>query len=164
MQRRALVALAGAGLIGAVAAGGALATSTTPGQALPSMTGDLKRRAAAFPQPVRVGDLAGRAVLGPMEAQPLYGRVDAPPVVRGADGTLFLVVTRAGWLGLGAWMGLGGTPAAVPLDDAALLGEHIALVGLTRAELDALPSFRDAGAAPVPADTVIRMGIVGPFH
>jgi hypothetical protein len=153
-----------AALLGGLAAGAAMATSTTPAQGPGTPVEELKRRAESFPQPVLVAALAGRSLLGPAEAQPLYGRVASPPVVRGAGGALFVVVTRAGRLGLGAWLGWGGTPAAVPPGDVALMGEHVVLVGLTREELDALPAFQPAGTAPIAPDAVIRIGIVGPFH
>ena len=113
------------------------------------------RAADRFPQPVRAGDLVGRYLLQPIEAQPVLGRVRQ--VVRQPGGTLALVVGHGGLLGFGA------RPVTVPLDDAALLGEHVALVGLPPAQLDALPTATTPGT-PLPPDETIRMGLVRPFH
>lgn len=112
-----------------------------------------ERAAKRFPQPVRVGDLVGRDVLEPVEAQPVLGRVAG--VARRADGGLDLLLRRGGVLGLGA------RTIAVPLDAAALLGEHVAVIDLSPAQLDGLPA---ASTNPLPADTVIRMALVRPFH
>jgi hypothetical protein len=112
--------------------------------------------AGGFPQPVRVGDLPHRYVLEPIEAQPVLGRVAG--IVKTQDGSLRMVIDRGGILGIGA------TPVAVPLDDVALMGEHVAMLGLTPAAFDALPKFDPAGTAPLPPGETIKMGIVGPFH
>lgn len=110
--------------------------------------------AERFPQPVRVGDVVGRAVLKPVEAQPLLGRVRA--VVRLPNGALDLVMTQGGFLGFDT------REVAVPLGAAALMGEYVALIDLTPAQLNALPDA--APATPLPPDTTIRMGLVRPFH
>ena len=111
--------------------------------------------AGGFPQPVQVGQLIGRAVLRPVEAQDQLGRVRA--VVRRADGGLDLVLARGGLFGFGT------TLVAVPLDAVALLGEHVALIDLTPAQLAALPATPHPGQT-LPAETVVRMGLVRPFH
>lgn len=117
--------------------------------------------ARRFQQPVRAGDLLGRQVLRPIEQQTVLGRVDG--VARRADGAVLVVVgTRdAGWRGT---LGLGARPVAVPAEALALLGEYLALMDLTPGQLLALPTFDPAGAAPVPPDDTIRMGLVRPFH
>ncbi len=110
--------------------------------------------AERYPQPVRVGDVVGRAVLKPVEAQPVLGRVRA--VVRRPDGALALVMSEGGFLGFGT------RQVAVPLSAAALLGEYVALMDITPAQLEALPTA--APGAALPPDTTIRMGLVRPFH
>lgn len=134
------------------------ATSTTPDAGLgPNLTA-LKRAAATWPQPVRAGDLARRYLIGPIEAQPVFGRVASPALVRRDDGTLLMAIDRGGLLGFGT------TRVLVSLDDVAVMGEHVALVGLTPDMLGELASSPAGEGKPVPADTVVRMGIVGPFH
>lgn len=114
--------------------------------------------AERYPQPVRVGDVLGRDVLQPVEAQPVLGRVRA--VVRGPGGALELVMTQGGFLGLGA------RQIAVPLGAAALMGEYVAMMDLTPAQLDALPDSPTIAPpnVPLPPDATIRMGLVRPFH
>lgn len=112
--------------------------------------------AGGFPQPVRVGDLPHRYVLEPIEAQPVLGRVSG--IVKAPDGALRMVIDRGGILGIGT------TPVAVPLDDVALLGEHVALLGLKPDAFAALPKFDPAGTTPLPPGETIKMGLVGPFH
>ncbi len=108
---------------------------------------------ASFARPVRAGDLIGRKLIGPSESQPLLGRVEG--VDRGPAGTALRVRT-------GGLLPIGGHIVDVPIAGVALLGEHVALLGLSAAQLEALPS---AGpAAPVPADESLRVGLVRPFH
>lgn len=115
-----------------------------------------ERAARRFPQPVRVGDLLGRQVLRPVEEQTVLGRVRG--VARRADGALLIVVGEGGVLGFGS------RPVAVPAEAVALLGEYVALVGLSPEQLRALPTFESTGAAPVPANDTVRIGLVRPFH
>ena len=127
----------------------------------PAASNDAARAEKRFPQPVRVGDLIRRQVLRPVEQQDVLGRVAA--VVRRADGLTMIVVDIPG-PGLGGALGLGARPVAVPVEAMALLGEYIALIDLTPDQLRALPSFDPAGTAPVPLDSMIRVGLVRPFH
>jgi hypothetical protein len=133
--------------------------------ARPEMEGRAARR---FPQPVRVGVLAGRDLLQPEEAQPVLGRV-AGLVHRGE--AVEMVVRLDGWLGLGwlgarwsSWQGFGTRLVAVPVEAVALMGEHVALMDLTPERLRALPTFAPASAPEVAPDATIRVGIVRPFH
>lgn len=114
------------------------------------------RPARRLPQPVRVGDLAGRRLLRPIERQDVLGRVAS--IARQPDGTLVAVIRTGGLLGLGTHL------VAVPLDATALLGEHLALIDLTPEALQALPSFDPAGAPVLAPDQVVRVGLVRPFH
>lgn len=108
-----------------------------------------------FPQPVRVGDLIGRKLIGPKESQPLLGYIES--VTRGADGAAALRVRTWSLL---PWR---GRVVEVPVQAVALLGEEIALLGLTPEQLAALPDA--AGApTPVPPNDRIDVGLVRPFH
>jgi hypothetical protein len=114
-----------------------------------------ERAAKRFPQPVRSGDLAGRDVLEPIEAQPVLGHVSG--AARRKDGGADLLIRLDGVLGLA------GRTVAVPAEAAALLGEHVAMLDYTRAQLRALPDA-DPSAARLPPDETIRMGLARPFH
>jgi hypothetical protein len=137
-----------------------------PGMTAPEMAA---RAAKRFPQPVRVGDLAGRFLLQPAESQPVLGRVTG--VVRRGDDAGEMIVRLDGELGLGwlglrqvGWSGFGSRIVAVPVEAVALLGEHVALMGLTPERLCALPTFAPGSATEIPPDETIRVGIVRPFH
>ncbi len=114
------------------------------------------RAAARYPQPVRVGGLLRRQVLRPVEQQNVLGRVAG--VARRADGAVLVIVSLGGVLGLGA------RPVAVPVEATALLGEYLAVIDLTPAQLRALPTFDGAGTQPLPPDGTIRVGLTRPFH
>lgn len=127
---------------------------TIPGPVdLPKLAAEAARR---FPQPVRVGDLLGADVLKPVEAQPVLGHVVA--VTRRLDGGLAMIVRYGGVLGLGA------RRVAVPVEALALLHPYVALVGLAPGQLDRLPTVADPAAGALPADAVIAVGVVRPFH
>ena len=137
-----------------------------PGMTVPEMTG---RAADRSPQPVRAGDLPGRFLLQPEESQPVLGRVTG--LVRRNDGGTDVVVRLDGtlgldWLGLRsvAWSGFGPRLVAVPVEAVALLGEYVALMGLTPERLQALPTFAPGSATEIPPDGTLRIGIVRPFH
>ena len=114
------------------------------------------RAAARFPQPVRVGDLLGKEVLRPVEAQDVLGRVAA--IARRPDGAVLIVVRLGGVLGLGA------RPVAVPVEATALLGPYLAVMDLSPEQLRALPTYDGAGAQSLPVDETIRVGLTRPFH
>ena len=137
-----------------------------PGMTAPEMAG---RAADRFPQPVRAGDLPGRFLLQPEESQPVLGRVTG--LIRRNDGGVDVIVRLDGilgltWLGLQpvAWSGVGSRLVAVPVEAVALLGEHVALMGLTPERLHALPTFAPNSATVIPPDETFRIGIVRPFH
>ena len=122
------------------------------------------RAAQRFPQAVRVGDLVGRALLQPLESQPVLGHVTG--VARPAGSEAGLVVRLdAGpvrpWL---HWLGVGDRRVLVPLAGVALLGEFVALIGYTPEQLDALPDFKGDASAAVDTNEAIRVALVGPFH
>lgn len=113
------------------------------------------RAAKRFPQPVRVGDLIGRQVLEPTEAQHVLGRVAA--IVRRPDGSMIMIVRFGGVLGIGT------RPIAVPVEAIALLGEYVAIIDFTPEQLSGFPTAVEAGPPLAPND-VIRVGLAKPFH
>ncbi len=136
---------------------GAHAQSPAPG-GLPPPTGMTLAESAAmrFPQPVRVGDLLHRDVLAPAESQNLLGTVQQ--VVRSSDGTLDVVIAFGGFLGFGT------RPIAVPVDAMVLVGQVMEVVAYTPDQLRRLPTFSPADTSPVPADSVIKVGLAKPSH
>ena len=118
----------------------------------------LKDAAQRFPQPVEVSALPGRYVVEPNEEQRVLGRVAPEAVVKDPGGALRLVIRRGGVLGIGA------TTVAVAVDDVALSGTLVVLVGLTPAAFQALPGFSESDVTRLPSRTSLPMGIVGPFH
>lgn len=113
------------------------------------------KAAKRFPQPVRAGDLIGRDVLEPTERQTGLGRVAA--LRRAEDGGVDVLIRTGGLLGVGSRL------VAVPIEAVALLGEHVALMDLSPAELRALP-YAAAPAQAFAQDETIRVGLVRPFH
>jgi hypothetical protein len=137
----------------------AFASSRALAQAVPPLpdAATLAARAAKrFPQPVRVGDLIGRDVLQPLESQPILGRV--AEIARRPDGGLDFIIAFGGILGFGA------RPIAVPADAMALLGEWVAVLDFTPAQLATFPTVDPAALAKLPADTTIRVALTKPFH
>ena len=112
--------------------------------------------AMRFPQPVRVGDLLGRAVLRPVESQDILGRVRR--VVRDGNGQIMVVVEFGGFLGFGA------RPIAVPVDAMVLLGQDMEIVAFTPKQLRQFPTFSSSGTTDVPDDAVIKVGLAKPSH
>lgn len=134
------------------AAFGPVTLAAAPGPGLPTLA---ERTAKRFPQPVRVGDLIGRQVLEPTEAQHVLGRVGT--IVRHADGSLAVIVRFGGVLGIGT------RPIAVPVEAVALMGEYVAILDFTPDQLEGFPTSADAGPSLAP-DDVIRVGLAKPFH
>lgn len=129
--------------------------------AMPVAAGQPTLAAQRYPQPVQSGSLLRRQVLRPVEEQNVLGRVAR--VVRRGDGTVLIVVDTRG-TGVGGVLGLGRRMVAVPVAAVSLLGEHVALTGLSPEQLHALPDFAPAGTQPVPANETIQVGLTRPFH
>jgi hypothetical protein len=126
--------------------------AAAPGASMPDLA---ERAAKRFPQPVRVGDLIGRQVLQPTEAQHVLGRVAA--IVRHDDGGMEMIVRFGGMLGIGTRL------IAVPIEAIALLGEYVAIIDFTPEQLRGFPTVHEA-APSLPPDHIIRIGLVKPFH
>ena len=133
------------------------AQSPAPGGMPPPSGMSLAESAAMrFPQPVRAGDLLRRNVLEPVESQHFLGTVKQ--VVRGSDGTLQVVIDYGGFLGFGA------RPIAVPVDAMVLVGRVMEVVAYTPEQLRAFPTFSPGNTTPLPADSVIKVGLAKPSH
>jgi hypothetical protein len=123
-----------------------------PGANTPNLA---ERAAKRFPQPVRVGDLIGRQVLEPTEAQHVLGRVAS--VVRHDDGRMEMIVRFGGMLGIGTRL------IAVPIEAVALLGEYVTIIDFTPEQLQGFPTTHET-APPLSPDNIIRVGLAKPFH
>lgn len=108
-----------------------------------------ERMRRRFPQPARVGDLIGLALLDRDDRT--IGRVDS--VVRTADGRILLVARR------GAWFGIGGQLVPVPIETVAMLGRQIAVLDIPRTDFLALAAWRGDGAMPIGPDDIIRIAL-----
>lgn len=117
--------------------------------------GDDKDDKDRFPQPVRVGDLIGRAVIAPQESQNLIGRVRK--VVRNGDGEVSVVMSYGGYLGFGTHL------ICVSLDDLALTGYAIQAKEIEESELARLPVC-DGGGNMLAADATIKVNLAKPAH
>lgn len=133
------------------------AQSATPGGMPPPPGMSLASSAAMrFPQPVRVGDLVGRPVLRPIEAQTLLGRVES--IVRDGTGTLLVE------LELQHWFGLSRRRVAIPVDGTVLVGETVEVVAFTPTDLWRLPLFDASGTTKLGDEDIIRVGLAKPSH
>ena len=108
-----------------------------------------------FPQPVRVGDLIGRAVIAPQESQNLIGRVRK--VVRNGDGEISVVMSYGGYFGFGTHL------ICVSIDDLALTGYAIQAKEIEESELARLPVC-DGGGNMLAADATIKVNLAKPAH
>jgi PRC-barrel domain len=102
-----------------------------------------------FPQPVKVGDLVGLPLLDDDDST--LGRVKS--VVRTADGKIKLIVSYGGFLGLGQ------RPIAVPIEVVAIAARQLAALDMTRAQLDAAPTWDKAQGKPIPPTEMIRIAL-----
>ena len=133
------------------------AQSTTPG-GMPSSPGMSLARSAAmrFPQPVRVGDLLGSAVLRPVESQDVPGHVRE--VARDSQGQIPAVID------FGGFFGFTSRPIAVPADAMVLLGQDMEVVAFTPNQTAHLPVLLSSGTTRVPDDVVIKGVLAKPSH
>ena len=108
-----------------------------------------ERMQARFPQPVRVGDLIGLPLLDDNSCT--LGHVRE--VVRTADDKIELIVAYGGLLGWGARL------VAVPIEVVGIQGRELASLDMPRSEYAAAPTWRDAGAQPLPKDSMIKIAL-----
>ena len=117
-----------------------------------------QKMAARFPQPVKIGDLIGLAVLDGQDRT--LGYVEK--VVRRPTGKIQLIVPYAPWFG---WVKSAGPfsgwrrPVAVPIEVVAILGRHINAVDMDRPEFDKAARWVNDDSATIGADEVIRIAL-----
>jgi hypothetical protein len=144
------------GLLLALAAGSPAAVAQAPHDMpvlTPMPTEAEARMARRFPQPVRVGDLAGLPLLDDDSATLGYVR----SVVRDPQGKIRLIVSYGGWLG--GWLNWGGRPVAVPIEAVGIYGRQIAALDITAKELAGAPRWTAGADAPIAAGETIRIAL-----
>ncbi len=142
---RNTVALASLAAVFAAAPVAARAEEEKPPELTPE-----QKMARRHPQPVRVGDLIGRAIVD--DATSTIGRVQA--VVQASDGKIRLVTPYGGLLGFGSRL------VAVPVEVVALLGHLVAAVDMDRAAFEKAPSWYGSDSErTLGRDEVIRIGL-----
>lgn len=115
----------------------------------PELTPEQKM-ARRHPQPVRVGDLVGRAIVDGDTAT--IGRVRA--VVQDGNGKRRLITPYGGLFGFGSRF------VAVPVEAVALLGHLVAAVDMDRAAFEKAPSWYGSDSErTLGPDEVIRVGL-----
>jgi hypothetical protein len=124
------------------------AASTQPSEKPPAPTAEenFQRR---WPQPARVGDLIGLAVLDEYDAT--IGHVRH--VVRTPEGKIQLIVTHGGWFGYG------GRLVAVPLEVVGMLGRQIAALEFFRDDFAKAPTWTAGQSTAFGHDEVIRVAL-----
>ncbi len=110
------------------------------------------------PQPVRVGDLIGRAVIAPQESQNLLGRVRK--LVRDREGEVNLVMNYGGYFGTS----FGSHLVCVSVDDVALTGYQIQAREIDADELGKLPVCDGGADKPLDANETIKVNLAKPAH
>jgi hypothetical protein len=102
-----------------------------------------------FPQPVRVGDLIGLAVLD--ESMSTIGVVRQ--VVRMPQGDIKLIVSYGDWFGWHVRL------VAVPIEVVGIEGRQLASLDMPRSEYAAAPTWQGADATILPDDATIRIAL-----
>jgi len=134
---------------GAVVAMSVLGLADIAGAATPTNLKDLQQM--RFPQPVRVGSLAGENVIQAGVNLRKLGVVLG--VFRTSDGDLELVFRYGGVFGFGSRV------IAPPIDEVSLVGPMVKINDLDKMDLAALPTFTPSDGAFLNANEIIRMGI-----
>jgi hypothetical protein len=111
-----------------------------------------ERMSRRFPQPIKVGDLIGLALLDDYDLTIGYVR----HVVRTPQGKIQLIVTQGGWFG--PWFGVGTRLVPVPVEVVAILGRQLASLDLPRQEIAAVPTW-SGNDGTIPAGEMIRVAV-----
>ncbi len=132
-----------------LASGPAYAASTEQQAEKPAALSPEETMQRRFPQPARVGDLIGLAVLDDYDQT--IGRVRH--VVRTPEGKIRLIVTHGGLFGFGTRL------VAVPIEVVALLGQQFAALEITPADFAKAPTWAPSQETTLRADEIVRVGL-----
>jgi PRC-barrel domain len=136
---------------------GRLVIAQSPHQAHDKMADDKRmpaeeKMSRRFPQPIKVGDLLGLAVLDDYDLTIGYVR----HVVRTPEGQIRLIITQGGWLG--PWFGIGARLVSVPIEVVVILGRQLAAFDMPRQEFATTPTWSGSDS-PIPPDETIKIAI-----
>jgi hypothetical protein len=102
-----------------------------------------------YPQPVKVGDLIGLPLLDDQDRT--LGTIQS--VVRTPEGKVRLIIFFGGLLGWGQRL------IAVPIEVVAIAGRQLAALDMTRAELEAAPTWSAVQTQPIASNEIVRVGL-----
>lgn len=108
-----------------------------------------EKMARRWPQPARVGDLIGDAVVD--DADSVIGHVRH--IARTSGGDVQFIVSYGGLLGWGDRL------VAVPIEAIALIGPFVAPLDFKREQFLSAPTWVGDQSTPLPDDETIRVGI-----
>ena len=111
-----------------------------------------ERMIRRFPQPVRVGYLAGLPVL--TDSASTLGYVQK--VVRTSEGKTELIVAYNKWFG---WFGWLTRPVAVPIETVGISGRHLVSLDMPSSEYATAPTWQSGSAPVLPADLTIQIAL-----
>ena len=108
-----------------------------------------------FPQPVRIGDLLGLAVLDDNDSTIGYVR----DVVRTPDGKIFLIVPYSTWFGW-APVNWGKRPVAVPIEAVTILARQLDALDMSRDDFNDVETWSPDQGKSIPHEekTLIALG------
>jgi hypothetical protein len=136
---------------------GRLVVAQSPHQVHDKMADDKQmpseeKMSRRFPQPIKVGDLIGLAVLDDYDLTIGYVR----QVVRTPEGKIRLIVTQGGWFG--PWFGVGARLVPMPIEVVVILGRQLAAFDMPRQEFAAAPTWSGSDS-PIPSSEMIKIAI-----
>jgi hypothetical protein len=108
-----------------------------------------QRMQARYPQPVRVGDLIGLALLDDSHSTLGFVR----EVVRTPNDKVELIIGYGGIFGW--WV----RPVAVPIEVVGIRGRELASLDMPRSEYASAPTWQDSDATSLPSDATIRVAL-----
>jgi len=125
-----------------------VAGTTTPTTSLDGLSPE-ERMQRRYPQPVKVGDLIGLPLLDDQDRT--LGTIQS--VVRTPEGKVRLIISFGGLLGWGQRL------IAVPIEVVAIAGRQLAALDMTRAELEAAPTWSAVQTQPIASNEIVRVGL-----
>ncbi len=117
----------------------------------PTPEGLMRRR---FPQPIKVADLIGVAVLDWRDSTIGY----VSEVARTGDGKIELIVLYSARLGWAAFLP-GKRLVAVPIEKVAMLGRYVAALDMPREDFDAAPTWAPSAGTAIPRNDTIHVAL-----